>query len=106
MAPVGEGYAPADELLPGGDDASDLERNEGGAPGEPSGGDAFARSRERFDAIVGSLESVETDGLEHSELEDLVSRLLSPDGMAVAELLTSQRHTYRTFCGPSTPGQR
>jgi hypothetical protein len=73
---AGEGYAPGDELLPGGgpggDDASDLERNEGGAPGERSGGDSFARSRERFDAIVGSLESVETDGLEHSELEDLL----------------------------------
>ena len=72
----GEGYAPADELLPGaapgGDDATDLERDRARVSGAPSGGDAFARSRGRFDAIVGSLESVETDGLEHSELEDLL----------------------------------
>jgi len=74
----GELYAQADELLPGAapgeDDATDLERDRAGVSGERSGGDVFARSRERFDAIVGSLESVETDGLEHSELEDLLQR--------------------------------
>jgi hypothetical protein len=74
----GELYAPADELLPcgapGGDDATDLERDHARASGEAFAGDAFARSRERFDAIVGLLEGVETDGLEHSELEDLLWR--------------------------------
>jgi len=70
----GELYAPGDELLPGaalgGDDATDLERDRAPANGR----DAFARSRERFDAIVDSLESVETDRLEHSELEDLLQK--------------------------------
>jgi hypothetical protein len=72
----GKAYAPADELLPGatpgGDDATDLERDRARVSGALSDRDAFARSRERFDTIVGSLESVETDGLEHSELEDLL----------------------------------
>ena len=49
-----------------------LSATRGARPAGGLGGDAFARSRERFDAIVGSLESVETDGLEHSELEDLL----------------------------------
>jgi hypothetical protein len=70
----GELYAPGDELLPfeasGGGDATDLERDHAGASGERPGEDAFARSRGRFEAIVGWMEDADSDGLEHSELEE------------------------------------
>jgi hypothetical protein len=70
----GELYAPADEVLlsggAGGDRAGDLGRDGGCASREGADSDAFARSREQFDAMLGWLASAETDGLEHAELED------------------------------------
>jgi hypothetical protein len=67
------GFAPAGEVLlvegAGGDGASDLER--GGAPrGEVDVADAFACSRERFEAMVEWLGGEQADQLEHGELEE------------------------------------
>lgn len=52
----GEGYAPIDEVLP--------------VPGEPCERHGFARSRERFDVVVGWLSGEEAGALAHAQLEE------------------------------------
>ena len=93
----GAGYAPADEvLLPGHSDrdrASDLERARQALGGECALAGAFASSREHFDVIVGWLESMETDGLEHSELEDR----LQSDGRELLRRLLEDKLELRAF---------
>jgi hypothetical protein len=70
----GELYVPAEEVLlsraPGEDAATNLEHGGAAASGESLGGDAFARSRARFEGIVEWLGGEQADGLEHAELED------------------------------------
>jgi hypothetical protein len=70
----GEAYPPAGEVLlsgaPVGGGATNLEREDAGALDERSAVGGFASSREQFDAIVGWMEGVESDGLEHSELKE------------------------------------
>jgi hypothetical protein len=56
-------YAPADEVLPLGDGARNLEP--AGPPGQVDP-DPFARSRERFEGVVAWLGGDQADGLEHS----------------------------------------
>jgi hypothetical protein len=65
---------PGDEVLlsgaPGGDGATNLEHAGAAASGESADGDAFARSRERFEGMVEWLGGEQPDRLEHAELED------------------------------------
>ncbi len=83
----GEVYAPVDEVLlsseADGGDARDLGREKDHAPDGQSGEDRFARSRERFELILGWLGGEETGGLEHSDLE---ARLQS-DGRELLRVL-------------------
>jgi hypothetical protein len=60
-------YAPADEVLQSQRTVDTAARNlaSGGGAGE----DAFGRSRERFEQIVGWLDAPEAAGLEHGEPE-------------------------------------
>ncbi len=70
-------YAPADEVL---------QAQAGCGPRAadgPAGGDAFARSREQLERIVGWLAAADADGVEHGELE---CRLES-DGRELLRLL-------------------
>ncbi len=70
-------YAPADEVLhaQAGRDRS--------APDRPVAEDAFNRSREQLEEIVGWLGAADADGSEHAELE----RRLASDGQELLRLL-------------------
>ena len=83
----GAAYVLADELLPDGGGARNLE---GGSclPGEV---DAFARSRERFEGIVEWLDGEQADGLEHAELEDR----LQVEGRELLRVLFQDRMELR-----------
>ena len=81
-------YAPADEVLPEGGDASDLGLGGYCSPGEP---DAFAGSRERFEGMVEWLGGEQADRLEHSELEDR----LQGEGRELLRGLFEDRMTLR-----------
>jgi Uncharacterised protein family (UPF0236) len=92
----GVGYAPAGEVLLSGhgdgDRARDVERAHD--PGDECAvAGAFVSSRAQFDVIVGWLESVETDGLEHSELEDR----LRTDGRELLRRLLEDKLELRAF---------
>ena len=63
----GAAYPSCDEVLPQGDDATDLVSTASGSSG---GSDAFVRSRECFEGIVEWLGGAQADRLEHGELED------------------------------------
>jgi hypothetical protein len=82
----GELYAPADEVLPLGDGARNLESS--GAPGQV---DPFARSRERFEGVVAWLGGDQVDGLEHSGLEDR----LQDEGRELLRALFEDRMALR-----------
>jgi hypothetical protein len=69
----GELYPSGDEVLPVGQPDSDDAAADGGAgrrPAESAGGDAFAASREGFEALLGFLDGADAAGLSHAELEE------------------------------------
>jgi Uncharacterised protein family (UPF0236) len=66
-------YAPGGEVLPPGRSGGGLATEPADDAGsQPAGlsADCFARSRERFDTVLGWLSDEETGGLSHSELEE------------------------------------
>jgi hypothetical protein len=87
----GELYAPPDEVLLSGGladgDATNLGGEEDRAPADGCVEDRFARSRARFEKIVGWLGDEAAGGLEHSELE---SRL-EAEGRELLRVLMQDR---------------